>query len=65
MSKVIFSDNSNQNAESKTIIPTTTDENATTEPKNILPNANAGKNPIAVEGSQVFLMAPRVRIGMV
>jgi hypothetical protein len=48
-------DNSNQNAESKPVIPKTTDEDVITGLKNILPEANAKKNPLAVEGSQVLL----------
>ncbi len=49
-------DNSNQNAvKSKPVIPKTTDEDGITGLKNILPEANAKKNPLAVEGSQVLL----------
>ena len=48
-------DNSNQNAESKPIIPKTTDEDVITGLKNILPEANVKKNLLAVEGSQVLL----------
>ena len=48
-------DNSNQNAESKPVIPKTTDEDVITGLKNILPEANAKKNLLAVGGSQVLL----------
>lgn len=48
-------DNSNQNAESKPVIPKTTDEDVVTGLKNILPEANAKKNLLAVGGSQVLL----------
>ena len=48
-------DNSNQNAESKPIIPKTTDEDVITGIRNILPEADVKKNLLAVESSQVLL----------
>ena len=43
-------DNSNQTAESKSVIPKTTDEDVITGQKNILPEANVKKNLLAVRG---------------